>query len=110
MSISQSRVSLNSILFKNHHASQLDGSIYATRSSSIVFNQVTFNNNSAGISGGAIYLDGDSELNVDDESWFMNNRARQSGGAIHALASTLSLIHVYFQNNLVQGKKLFVVP
>ena len=94
----------------SHFSSNIGTVILAIRSDITLEGHVVFHNNT-GINGGAIMLIGDSVIYLTQglQAIFTNNTALSSGGAIYALANTLSLTHCTFQVNLSNYNNISVL-
>ncbi len=90
-------VTLNGCTFRNNIASDGDGgAIYAT-ATTLTVDGSGFTNNTSAESGGAIYVDGEEEISLNNVRF--HNNSGVNGGAIYQDTESLSVENAVFSNN-----------
>jgi C1A family cysteine protease len=96
--ITSDNVTLKNITFVNAGGVSYGAAVYCSHNNLSIINS-SFINNSALISGGAVYLKGDSYNNEITNCNFENNTAKTSGGAFEGYLSEIIFENVTFTCN-----------
>lgn len=90
----------NRSIFKNNRANQYGGAIFVKTDKTFEISNVSFNGNSSGVSGGAVYMEG-NHLKITNSEF--NKQSSLMGGACFFYGLKLDVDASTFENNAAQN-------